>query len=188
MDSTLNCRPPSVADFRDFRQLLLATGLFLATISGSAAQFCPPGAPLQKSCGCPWGTHIAGSSGLKSTFVGCGYPCPMCTQDDPPQPERRREAPPNIAGERLPESETADENRQAVRKFRTQRGVSYVERRDISFSSESPDACATSCMKDAKCGRATFWLKANRCFKFTWGARTEDWGFNDNKAISFSFE
>jgi tetratricopeptide (TPR) repeat protein len=83
---------------------------------------------------------------------------------------------------------SADETKQSVRKYRTQPGISYVERRDRSFSSETPEACAADCMKDPQCGRATFWSGGNRCFMFARGARTEAWGFKDKKAISFSFE
>jgi hypothetical protein len=83
---------------------------------------------------------------------------------------------------------SADEAKQSVREYRTQPGISYVERRDRSFSSEKPEDCAADCMKDPQCGRATFWSGANRCFMFTKGARTEAWGFKDKISISFSFE
>jgi hypothetical protein len=169
---------------------VLAVGLILATISGSAAQFCGPGLPISKNCSCPWGTHLGGfANKTQLGTVGCGSPCPMCIQDDPPRPQRQPSgALPDIADKPRSEGRTVDEKREAARNFRTQRGLSYVERRDKSFSSETPAACADTCMESPTCGRATFWLKSSSCFLFTRGARTEDWGYKDNNAISFSFE
>ena len=163
---------------------LLAIGLILATITASSAQCA--GGPLFTSCACPWGTHEAGTNGVKSSSVGCGYPCPMCTQDAPPQPRQQpSEVPPDVAGKPQSKAKTANK---AVRTFRTQRGLSFVEKRDKSYSSETPEACAADCTKSPTCGRATFWFNSNRCFLFTRGARTEAWGFQDKNAISFSFE
>lgn len=98
--SKLMCRP------------LLAIGIILATISSSAAQCF--GGSSTKSCSCPWGTHQAGSNGVKMSTVWCGSPCPMCTQDESPRPRRQPSgAPPDIADEPRSEAKTADEKGEA---------------------------------------------------------------------------
>jgi tetratricopeptide (TPR) repeat protein len=84
--------------------------------------------------------------------------------------------------------ETQETTTGPARKMRRQDGVSYVAKGDRFASPKTAEDCADVCSKDTDCGRATFWFKSNRCFLFTPGSRTANWGYKDSNAVSFSFE
>lgn len=86
-----------------------------------------------------------------------------------------------------PASNSEDKKILDATRFRTRRGISYVAKGDVSFSSPTPENCAARCVKHNDCGRATFWYGSNRCFLFAHGSRFDDFGHRD-KAISFIFE
>ena len=87
---------------------LLAVGIILATITSSAAQLCPAGAPMTTNCACPWGTHVGGSwNNSQYSTVPCGYPCPICVQNDLPRPN-----PPDDSASKPPSPAPQLESRQ----------------------------------------------------------------------------